>query len=81
MTWILSFIPFEWLLALGAAAVLTIGAYFKGKGASKLADAKKQVEAANDRLEMHREATDIEKRVAGMSDEEARAEAAKWARR
>lgn len=37
--------------------------------------------AVEDRLEMDREATAAERKAAGMTDDEARAEALKWSRR
>lgn len=81
MSMLLSLIPIEWLLGALGVFVVGIGAYFKGRNAGKLADARKDVEAAKDRLEMNREATAIERQVAGMSDDEARQEAMEWARK
>ena len=43
--------------------------------------AAEQLAAAQDRLEMNREATAAERQAAGMSDDQARAEATKWAKR
>ncbi|MER9678698.1 hypothetical protein NKJ23_05095 [Mesorhizobium sp. M0184] len=62
-----------------------IGLYVAGginrakKEAVKQAEAK--VAAAEDRLEMRREAAAEERKAAGMADAAARAEAAKWAKR
>lgn len=52
-----------------------------GVNAERARQAKEKVAAAEDRLEMDREATDIERRVNGMSDDEARKEADRWVRR
>lgn len=52
-----------------------------GVNSERARQAKEKVAAAEDRLEMDREATEIERRVTGMSDDEARKEADRWARR
>ncbi|MER9891670.1 hypothetical protein NKJ40_06130 [Mesorhizobium sp. M0119] len=68
-----------------AAVAGGIGLYVAGginrvrKEAVKQAEAK--VAAAEDRLEMRREAAAEERKAAGMADAAARAEAAKWAKR
>ncbi|MER8702150.1 hypothetical protein [Mesorhizobium sp. M1273] len=68
-----------------AAVAGGIGLYVAGginrarKEAVKQAEAK--VAAAEDRLEMRREAAAEERKAAGMADAAARAEAEKWARR
>ncbi|MER8526669.1 hypothetical protein [Mesorhizobium sp. M0482] len=68
-----------------AAAAGGIGLYVAGginrakKEAVKQAEAK--VAAAEDRLEMRREAAAEERKAAGMADAAARAEAEKWAKR
>ncbi|MER9880668.1 hypothetical protein [Mesorhizobium sp. M0118] len=68
-----------------AAVAGGIGLYVAGginrarKEAVKQTEAK--VAAAEDRLEMRREAAAEERKAAGMADAAARAEAAKWARR
>ncbi|MER9564063.1 MULTISPECIES: hypothetical protein [unclassified Mesorhizobium] len=68
-----------------AAVVGGIGLYVAGginranKAAVKQAEAK--VAAAEDRLEMNREAAAEGRKAAGMTDAAARAEAGKWARR
>ena len=64
--------------------VTGIGLYAKGvlTGAKKerAKTMAKDLKAAEDRLEMDREATAAERQAAGMTDDEARAEALKWAR-
>lgn len=82
MTWLLSIIPGEWLLAGFVFVVGTATAYFKGRNANaeQLAEARRNMAAAKDRLEMNREATAIERQIAGMSDDEAKEEAMKWAK-
>ena len=42
--------------------------------------AKRDLDAAHERLEMDREATDIERQTAGMSRDELQREAGKWGR-
>lgn len=42
--------------------------------------AKRDAKAANERLEMHREATKIEREARDLSDEEAKREALKWSK-
>lgn len=86
MTWLLSLlslIPSGWLL--GALGMFGVGivAYFKGRNANseKLAEARRNMAAAKEHLEMNREATAIERQIAGMSDDEAKQEAMKWARK
>ncbi|HWK14653.1 MAG TPA: hypothetical protein VNS02_09680 [Rhizobiaceae bacterium] len=67
--------------ALVGAAVL----YVKGRsdGAAKAANKslKDKLASKEEQLEMHREANDAEREAAGLSDEAARKEALKWARR
>jgi hypothetical protein len=71
---------FAWLLgnplvaAAGAALIAFLVGIMKGRvtGAQRERDkqARKDKAAIEDRLEMHREATEQEKRAAGMSDDE-----------
>lgn len=65
-------------------AVLVARAFALGRsGARSAAAAEKaagRAAAAEERLEMHREATDVEKRVSGLSDPDLDAELAKWSR-
>jgi outer membrane murein-binding lipoprotein Lpp len=74
-----------WLLAAGGFLVTLFLAYVRGRVTGGQRERKKRdaekVRAAEDRLEMDREATDAERNAAGMADEEARREALKWARR
>lgn len=68
-----------------AAAAGGIGLYVAGGINRAKKEAVKQVEAkvaaAEDRLEMRREAAAEERKAAGMADAAARAEATKWAKR
>ncbi|QAZ46157.1 hypothetical protein [Mesorhizobium sp. Pch-S] len=72
-----------WPVIAGALAAAFAGWKLRQSGvnAERARQAKEKVAAAEDRLEMDREATDIERRVTGMTDEEARKEATRWARR
>lgn len=71
----------------GIAAVIAAiaGAWLKGRSSGVKSERAKQtagkLAAAEDRLEMDREATDIERLAAGMTDEQARDEAMKWSKR
>ncbi|TIO14915.1 MAG: hypothetical protein E5X86_22600 [Mesorhizobium sp.] len=73
------------IMALFAAVVGGLGLYVAGginrakKEAAKQAAGK--LAAAEDRLEMDREATAAERQAAGMTDAEAREVATKWAKR
>lgn len=73
------------IIAIFAAVVGAIGLAFQQRLAGAKAERNKHLKADNaalkDRVEMDREATDIERKTAGMSDDEARKEALKWARR
>ncbi len=74
-----------YLLTAGAAIVALVGIVVKSRlDGARLERAKRVAEelrAAEDRLEMDREANEEECAVANMSDAEARREAMKWARR
>lgn len=69
------------LVAAGGAVVV---AYFKGSRDRAKRDATRRAKedkaAADDRLEMHREATAEELKQAGKTDAQAREEAMKWAK-
>lgn len=73
------------LIAAGGAVVALLLAYIKGGAdTAKKEKAKRaadKLQAAEDRLEMDREASDAERKAASMSDDEARREAMKWARK
>lgn len=73
-----------YLAAAGAALSVLAGAYLRGRSDARakadFRDAKREAAAREERLEMHREATEIERKVGEMTDEEARKEATKWAR-
>lgn len=72
---------------IGLAALLggLATAYFKGRGdGSAKAETKslrKEIDARDEQLEMHREATKAERDAAAMSDQKAREEALRWAKR
>ena len=72
-------------MAIFTALVGGLGLYVAGGvSRAKQQAAKQAVEklaAAEDRLEMDRDATAAERKAAGMSDAEAREEASKWAKR
>ena len=74
-----------YLLTAGGAIVAILGLVFKSRlDGARLERAKHDAEklkAAEGRLEMHREATDAERKATGMSDSDARAEAMKWAKK
>ncbi|BCH22482.1 hypothetical protein [Mesorhizobium sp. L-8-3] len=73
-----------YLFAAGAAIVALIGVVVKsridGARLERAKHAAEELRAAEDRLEMGREATGEERKAAAMSDAEARREALKWAR-
>lgn len=72
---------------IGAIVVVAafISTYARGRLSGARLERDKQaagnLAAAEDRLEMDREATAAERKAAGMTDDEARVEAMKWARR
>lgn len=74
-----------WLVAAGGGLVLLLATYLKGRLAGAARERDKQtadkLKAAEDRLEMDREATAEERKASGRTDEEARQEALKWAKR
>ena len=65
--------------AIGAAFLYRSGLK-KGSAAERAKQAAKDRKAREERLEMHREATDAERRAGELTDEEARKEAMKWNR-
>ena len=79
---LLSFWPY--VAAAGGGLVALLAAYLKGRSdkgnAEALKRAGEKAAAAEERLEMHREATDAERRAAGMTDKDALDEALKWRR-
>lgn len=74
-----------YLAAAGAAIAALAVAYFKGQSSAtakeKLKAAKRDAAAKEEQLEMHRESTKAERDAAAMSEEKARKEALRWARR
>ncbi|MER8464183.1 hypothetical protein [Mesorhizobium sp. M1396] len=70
-----------YLIAAGAALAGLLTAYSKGRASQKAKQAAKELVAAQDRLEMDREATAAERSAAGMTDDQARAEATRWIKR
>ncbi|CCV07964.1 conserved hypothetical protein [Mesorhizobium metallidurans STM 2683] len=73
------------IMAIFAALVGGIGLYVAGGVSRARKDAARQaaekLTAAEDRLEMDREASDAERAARGLPDEAARREAMRWARR
>lgn len=73
------------IMTLFAGVVGSIGIYIAGginrAKKDRAQQAAKELAAAQDRLEMDREATAAERNAAGMTDADARAEAEKWAKR
>lgn len=51
-----------------------------GVNAERARQAEKTIAAAEDRLEMDREANDVDRHITGMTDAEAQKEANRWAR-
>lgn len=74
-----------YIAAMGAALAAFGVVYLRGRSDAKakadLAAARRDAAAHEERLEMHREATEIERKVSGHTDDEARKEAMKWAKR
>lgn len=74
-----------YIAAFGAAIAAFAAVYLRGRSDAKakadLANARRDAAAREERLEMHREATEIERKVAGQTEDEARKEAMKWAKR
>lgn len=71
-----------WPYIVGAAVTLygLWRARQSGINTERARQTKEKLAAAEDRLEMDREATAIERRASGMTDEEARKEAMRWVR-
>jgi len=82
---ILALIPGGWataiLAGIGALGVALWRAFAAGKKSAEGEQAVEDREAVKERLEMHRDATEAERKAAGMSDDEAKQEALKWAKR
>lgn len=78
-----SLIPY--LLTAGAAFAVLLGIIVKsrrdGARLERARQAAGKLQAAEDRLEMDREATAEERKASDMSDEAARREAIRWARK
>lgn len=72
------------VLAIGAGVIAAATAWIHGRVSGAAAERNKQaagqLAAAQDRIEMNREATDIERQTVGQTDEQARKEAAPWVR-
>lgn len=70
--------------AIVAAVVAVFGGWKlrqSGVNAERARQAREKLAAAEDRLEMHREATTAGQRAAAMRNDEARKEAMRWAKR
>lgn len=78
----LSLLAKSWpyVLAVVLAVVGGFGLRRSGANAEKAKQAVRDVNAVEERLEMEREATAAEGQAAGMTDEEARKEAMRWAK-
>lgn len=81
---LLSLVPGGGLTAAGGALVALLLAAWRifaaGKAVERGKTAQRDLKAANDQLEMHREAGAVEREARNLSDEEARRKAAKWSR-
>ncbi|WP_027036512.1 hypothetical protein [Mesorhizobium ciceri] len=64
----------------GGVSLFVAGGIRRAKQ-DKAKQAARDLAAAQDSLEMNREATAAERQAAGMTDDQARAEATKWAKR
>ncbi len=71
-----------WPHIVGAVAAIFVGWKFRQSGveAERALQAKEKLAAVEDRLKMDREATDIERHVSSLSEDEARKEAMRWSR-
>lgn len=72
-----------WPYLAGAIAAILAGWKLRQSGidAERARRTEEKLAIAEDRLEMDREATTIERQVSAMSDDEARKEAMRWSRR
>lgn len=74
MSWLALLGPNGIFVILGVIVSLVGGAWLKGRSSGKKAEqakqAKRDAAAKDERLEMHREATEFERQAAGMSNEE-----------
>lgn len=74
-----------WGYVVAAGAFLSVlgGIYLKGRSdaasRARAREMEREAKAREERLEMHREATDAERRATGMTDDEAKKEADRWA--
>lgn len=67
-------------LVVGAFVATYVRGRLSGASLERAKQDQARLDAAEEQLEMHREATEAERKAAGMTDDEARAEAAKWAK-
>lgn len=67
-------------IAVGGVLAVLAAAYAKGRSDQKSSQTKDKLAAAEDLLEMDREATAAEREAGALSDAEARREAEKWAK-
>lgn len=81
---LLSLLPGGWLTAAGGALAVLAAALWRavtlGRSIERARTAKRDLEAKEEELEMHRDATEIERRSRDLTDEDARKEALKWSR-
>lgn len=71
-----------WPYIVGAFAAVVVGWKLRQSGINteRARQMKEKLAAAEDRLDMDREATAIERRISGLSDDEALKEAMRWSR-
>ena len=81
---LLSLVPGGWLTAAGGALAVLAAALWRavtlGRSIERARTAMRDLEAKEEELEMHRDATQIERRSRDLADEDARKEALKWSR-
>lgn len=81
---LLSLVPGGWLTAAGGALAVLAAALWRavtlGRSIERARTAMRDLEAKEEELEMHRDATEIERRSRDLADEDARKEALKWSR-
>lgn len=82
---ILNFLPGGWLAGGGAIALAVLAIIWRvfsaGRSAERGKQAERGIRAMEERLEMHREATEHERRARDLTDEQARKEAMRWSKR
>lgn len=81
---LLSLLPGGWLTAAGGVLAVFAAAIWRavtlGRSIERAKTTKRELEAKEEQLEMHREASDVERQARDLTHEEARREAQRWAR-